>query len=234
MYAFQHGIIASGGGGSATNPLWDGLQAYYTADNTPNDALDTYNGTLINGATYGTGIINQGFDLDGTNDYVDLGNNFDNDGTLPMSYSFWANFNNVTASRSIFGKYLSGQIFQGLTLQADSTILFAIQQTFPSNMLRVSTVNTFNVSTWYNIVVTYDGSKNASGLKIYINGVEATYNIVSDNFTGNSSNSGSFKIGYTFGYFYGKIDEFSIFNRVLTPTEVTDLYNSGSGLQYPN
>ena len=29
------------------NPLWDGLQAYYTADNTPNDALGNFNGTLI-------------------------------------------------------------------------------------------------------------------------------------------------------------------------------------------
>jgi hypothetical protein len=38
-----------------SNPLWDGLLAYYTADNTPNDALGNYDGTLVNGATYGTG-----------------------------------------------------------------------------------------------------------------------------------------------------------------------------------
>ena len=54
------------------NPLWDGLQAYYTADNTPNDALGTYNGTLVNGATYGTGIISNGFSLDGVNDYISI------------------------------------------------------------------------------------------------------------------------------------------------------------------
>ena len=57
--------ILAGGGGS--NPLWNGLQAYYTADNTPNDALGNYNGTLTNDATYDTGIINQGFSLNGVN-----------------------------------------------------------------------------------------------------------------------------------------------------------------------
>jgi hypothetical protein len=214
--------------------LWNGLLAYYTADNTTNDALGAYNGTLVNGANYTTGKINNGFSFDGTNDYVDLGDNFDNDGSQTMSYSFWVNFNNTTSNRTIFGKYLSGQILQGLSQQSNSTILFTIQRTYPSNMLRVSTVNTFSVSTWYNVVVTYDGSKNASGVKIYINNVEATYNIVSDNFTGNSSNSGSFKIGHSFGYFYGKIDDFSIWNRVITPTEVGELYNSGAGKQYPN
>ena len=72
-YGFRNisrSILAGGGG--ASNPLWNGLQAYYTADNTPNDALGTYNGVLTNGATYGTGIINQGFSLDGVNDYVSV------------------------------------------------------------------------------------------------------------------------------------------------------------------
>src|SRR6202035_2479657 len=34
-------------------------------------------------------------------------------------------------------------------------------------------------------------------------------------------------------YFDGDIDEVSIWNRALTSTEVSDLYNSGGGLQYP-
>ena len=214
------------------NTLWNDLLAYYTADNTTNDALGNYNGTLVNGATYGTGIINQGFSLDGVNDYVNLGNNFDNDGSQAMTFSFWCKLNNTTSNRSIFAKYNGGQVFYGLTLQSDSTFLFVIQQTYPSNMLRVATIETFNTSTWYNVVISYDGSKSSSGVKIYINGIEATYNIVSDNFTGNSSNSGTFKIGYTFGYTSGIIDEFAIWNRELTASEVTQLYNSGAGLQY--
>ena len=70
--------------------LWNDLLAYYTADNTPNDALGNYNGTLVNGATYGTGIINQGVSLDGINDYVDMGNVLDFDGSTPFSFNFSA------------------------------------------------------------------------------------------------------------------------------------------------
>lgn len=33
--------------------------------------------------------------------------------------------------------------------------------------------------------------------------------------------------------FYGKIDEFAIYNKVLTESEILKLYNSGSGNQYP-
>ena len=76
MSRYYDNLIASMVKADPTNPLWDGLQAYYTADNTSNDALGNYNGTLVNGTTYGTGIINNGFSFDGVNDYVDLGNNF--------------------------------------------------------------------------------------------------------------------------------------------------------------
>ena len=218
------------------NPLWNGLLAYYTADNTPNDALGTYNGTLVNGTTYGTGIINQGFSLDGVNDYVDFGNNFDNDGSQIQSFSLWYKTSDVTKNQSIFSKYTgSGQVLYGLTKQTNTKLIFIIQQTYPSNMLRVESNTVLINNTWYHITVTYDGSKNASGVKIYINGVESTYNIVADVFTGNSSNTGTFKISSpNIGYIGGLIDELSIFNRVLSSTEATELYNAGAGKQYPN
>ena len=67
MFLINPYILQASGGAFP----YTGIQAYYTADNTANDATcNGYNGTLVNGATYGTGKINQGFALDGINDYV--------------------------------------------------------------------------------------------------------------------------------------------------------------------
>jgi len=97
--------------GNSSNPLWNGLLAYYTADNTPNDALGTYNGTLVNGATYGTGIINQGFSLDGVNDYINLGDNLDI-GLDSWTYNFWINMDTINRNNSILTKTDSGNSWE--------------------------------------------------------------------------------------------------------------------------
>jgi len=61
--------------------------------------------------------------------------------------------------------------------------------------------------------------------------------IVEDNLTGSISNSIDFNIGARNSatqYTNGIIDEVGIWDRVLTSTEITELYNSGVGKQYPN
>ena len=79
-----------------TPTIWNNLVAYYTADNTANDAKGTYNGTLVNGTTYATGKINNGFSFDGVNDYVDLGFGYRRSKTEPFSYSFWTSTSSLS------------------------------------------------------------------------------------------------------------------------------------------
>jgi len=221
------------GGGAVGNPLWNDLLAYYTADNTPNDALGTYNGTLTNGATYGTGIINNGFSLDGVNDYVDIGNNLDFSGDTPFSFSCWvdSNSNNV----DVFGKYTSSGIIKGyaLSILSSGLLRFYLQNNNSTDRIRVDSTTAIT-SGLKHITVTYDGSTDANGIKIYINGVSDTLSILTNGFTGGLSSTVSFTIGTGagFGFFNGIIDEVGIWNRELTASEVTELYNSGSGLQY--
>ena len=84
---------------SPNSTLWNDLLAYYTGDGTPNDALGNYNGTLVNGTTYGTGIINQGFSLDGVNDYVAMSPVIGASLSAPNkshSYSAWVYPTNLT------------------------------------------------------------------------------------------------------------------------------------------
>ena len=217
------------------NPLWDGLQAYYTADNTPNDALGTYNGTLVNGATYGTGIINNGFSLDGVNDYVDFSTNwFRKSKTEPFTFSFWVNLQ-VDVTSTIFS---NGVDYGHWAFLNTRYVTFQIGDD-QSRYLRVRSTSQITLNTLTHVTVTYNGTPNVSGFSIYINGASDTVVNVTNILTSDTPLTAIIpSIGRRPGgnayYFNGIIDEVGIWNRVLTSSEVTELYNSGAGKQYPN
>jgi hypothetical protein len=219
------------GGGAVGNPLWDGLQAYYTADNTGNDALGTYNGTLTNGATYGTGIISNGFSLDGVNDYVDVSPSLGASLTAPtssFSYSAWIY---KTKSGQAVIVQNGGSNF-GCSMSVTSGGYLGLFYGGGSGVAGVSVgTGLINLNTWHHCVVTYDGAGN---IAFYKNGSAVDTQTVSwtDGVGTADAWIGSF-LGAS-NYFGGIIDEVGIWNRVLTSSEVTELYNSGAGKQYPN
>ncbi len=230
MFLINPYILQAGG-----NPLWNGLQAYYTADNTPNDALGTYNGTLVNGATYGTGIINNGFSLDGVNDYVDFGNNLDFDGTSAFSISCWVK-SNALATVSIVSKMSSGTVGYDLHV-VGGKIRLALINSFTINNIIAQGGTALSTGVWYNIVATYDGSQDISGVSISINGVAETITTIYNNLSLSISNAGILSVGSRNGaslFLNAIVDEVGIWNRELLASEVTELYNSGAALQYPN
>jgi|GEM_PF-898369 len=98
----------------------------------------------------------------------------------------------------------------------------------------VSARDNIVVGQWSHIAVTYNGSNGQ--IIIYINGTEVAYetwnsggsgNIVSDN--ENALYIGRYTTDLADRYFKGKIDEIRIENRVLSASEISDDYNSGSG-----
>ena len=218
---------------ATSSTLWNNLLSYYTADNTPNDSKGSINGTLFNGATYGTGKINNGFSLDGVNDFVDFGNNFDFDGSTAFTFSFWMNLSNLT-DKTIIGKWNSGN-FGYLFFLIGSKLRIALSNNVSTNILRIDTVNSLTTGLKH-IVISYDGSKNVSGLTVKIDNTSQSLTTLNNTLTGSISTTDSFRISPNvvgLNYMVGIIDELAIWNRVLTATEVTELYNTGSGKQYP-
>lgn len=217
-----------------SNPLWNNLVSYWTGDNTPNDAKGTNNGTLTNGATYGVGKINNGFSLDGTNDYLAFGNVLNFDGSTPFSFSLWVKFNAIPYS-VLFGKFGGG--FTGYEIAASSSGNLRIYMSSGSGTLDLTSNCGLTTGTWFNLVLTYDGSKTASGVKFYSNGVLKTNDTPSsNNLTGTIATTGLLSIGCRTGgssFVNGIMDEIGVWSKVLTLTEVTELYNAGAGKQYP-
>jgi|DEB0MinimDraft_10_1074344.scaffolds.fasta_scaffold136588_1 hypothetical protein len=214
------------------NPLWDGLQAYYTADNTPNDALGTYNGTLVNGATYGTGIINQGFSFDGLNDYVQLPDNC----FKPLndfSINTWINITGTNIG-TVFCAQYSNRGFRVDVLNSNK-IFFRF---FDSSGTSYDLTSTGTITRGVNQMITIT-KDSVNGLKVYINGVfdsgnavltDVGYDAVNPTLT--SIGTARYQIPNFIQWYNGVIDEVATFTDVLTSSEVTELYNSGAGLQY--
>jgi hypothetical protein len=228
-----YGIINSMKKGVASNPLWNNLLSYWTGDNTPNDAKGTNNATLTNGATYTTGKINNGFSLDGTNDYLAFGNVLNFDGSTPFSFSWWVKINTASYNAH-FGKFGGG--FAGYEI-ANSGGNIRLYMASGSGTLDVTCGCGVTSGNWFHIVLTYDGSKTASGVKFYSNGVLKTNDApASNNLTGSIATTGNLSIGCRTGgssFVNGVMDEIAVWSKVLSSTEVTELYNSGSGKQYP-
>jgi len=227
---------------TGSSSLNTSLYAAYNAESNANDSFGTNNGTAVGGLTYTTGKIGNAFQFNGTNAYVELGDVMDV-GTSSWSYSMWFKTNDAVNNGICFSKSFaggeSGRFWGGYfnnrfswNFQADTNVIY-------TETNNGSIVN----NTWYHVVCILDRNDK---LKLYINGSLQTLNVtsgtnnlipyVSYNFNTNKP----FRIGaYTdsdnttaTALINGQIDAFNVWNKVLTQSEITELYNSGNGAQY--
>lgn len=215
-----------------------GVVHYYTFDGDADDSLGTANGT-VNGATQTpSGIIGTAYYFDGVNDYID--SNF-----LPSDFasqngdwsvSFWINSNESSPGGNdmVYGAYTAAASdYVQANWQSAGTMRNAIGHDATVN--GVITTTALNTGSWYHVVYTYDGSN--YNHSVYVNGVyEAStvtdpgaYSASIDLFFGARNSDGSPGI-----YFNGILDEMAFWqNNTLQQSDVTELYNSGAGKQYP-
>ncbi len=88
---------------------------------------------------------------------------------------------------------------------------------------------------WIHLVLTYDGDKNSSGIKLYLNGVQNDVsNYASGAFDGVENLAAPVYIGRSgTSYANGLIDNVMFWSIELTPDEVKRLYNDGYGTEIP-
>lgn len=224
------GIIASRG--SALN---NGLISVYNAENNTNDSYGSYNGTGIGGLTYSLGKIGNAFEFNGTTSYVSIPNTTGHlNLTGDFSISTWV-MPMVTSAGYVlyFSNFQSGYGFNFYLDRTNNTLQLYMAGNGNFSRLEYSWVPLVN--TWYHVVLTRKASTTS---RFYINNVE-----VFGTFTGSGP---TFNPSYQAGQIYNigstlngqglapyKQDATTIWNRTLSATEVTELYNIGSGKQYP-
>ena len=222
-----------GGGGAE---LLNGLISYYKFDEnsgtTAFDSTSSNDGTLLGGATWTTGKINSGIETDedkGVRTEPLARTNQD------FTYSTWIYPTTSGSDRTTF-VHASASSSSGnnrwLLAQDDEQVRLFLNQD-SNNRVNANTNNVLTLNQWNHIVLTREGAT----AKIYVNGIQAgdwgvsNWDIWSNNnlFIGgiDDNNINSIRDGFP-----GKIDEVGLWDRALTQSEVTKLYNSGNGLTY--
>ena len=139
-----------------------------------------------------------------------------------FSISLWFNKSNmnygiVFSTYSGTGSYITSGV--AINLYTDGTIGLY------NGAARTTTSAQYSINTWYNLVVTSDGTT----VKMYVNGSQVTLNsttAVARDFTNVWINSAKYSAS-NFGI-VGKIDGVAIFDYALSSSQVTTLYGSSS------
>ncbi len=114
-------------------------------------------------------------------------------------------------------------------LLEDGRVAFGLHHMWPGNSLKVASKTRLTTNEWAHVVVTYDGSSRARGVRIFINGVIDEPEVIRDGLWKDITYGGDepdLALGYRFrdnGFKGGKVDELKIFDRALTPLEVSQL-----------
>jgi hypothetical protein len=87
--------------------------------------------------------------------------------------------------------------------------------------IRVETVAALNANHWQHVLVTYDGSRLATGVKIYVNGLPVTFRVLVDELNSTFAAKQPFVLGAggPGPRFVGKLDDLRIYGRALPAEE---------------
>lgn len=217
-----------------TENLSTSLASYYKLDESSGNASDVIgSNTLTNTgtATYSAGKINNGVDFGATTQYLGKANPTGlQKGSGPFTMAAWVKFSNFSTARYFvgFGEYSNNKL---VSLRCDSSTAWYIDDNgaaaaFPA-------VSSMSTGVWYHIVYTYPGSGNI--YTAYLNGtsIGTANNTRAPNLGTTVMGLGSRSNTSAGENLVGSLDEVGFWSRALTSTEVTQLYNSGAGLQYP-
>ena len=169
-----------------------------------------------------------------TSEDVSMGDVLGFEYNLPFTISYWYK-TTATSLQHIVGKQQSTGNFVGVSVATAATGAVDLQvvNTPVTNLIRINTTaTTFNDGNWHHVVVTYDGSTNASGVNIYVDGVDEALTTVSDNLSATIASAANLSIASrnsAAGYFDGSVDEVAIFDHELTAVEVARIYWEAAG-----
>ena len=220
------------------NLLTDGLVGYWPFNGPDMSGATAYdrsgsgnNGTLVNGPTAIPGIIGQALNFDGSNDYVNT--NY-NESLSTLTFSAWIRLNS-------FGEGNLGRIVDKRQSAAQVLLFYVDGRTATDNQLVfdrnfditsgswTTPTDSILANRWYHVAATYNDTSITNDPVIYINGVAQSLGEVSPDGTA-QTNTDNYLIGNRGAIdrtFDGSIDEFRIYNRILTAAEVLQLYTAG-------
>mgnify|MGYP000362531405 CR=1 FL=1 len=188
-------------------------------------------GTIYGGANWTDGKFGKALEFDGSDDYVNCGN----DGSLQLneswSISLW--FLVESFPDRVLGviekNWPNAKSFASWIHQTDKFLAFGVYKSDGTRVTARTSNNLISLDKWYHVTVVYDGAN----IKLYVNG---NLEVTSSPGEIGKLDTANLIIGYAMPNekFVGLIDEVLILNGTsLSAEEISDLYNN-YGYTTPN
>jgi hypothetical protein len=158
----------------------------------------------------------------------------------PFSFSVWLKPHNITARENIFSRGAGADDAASMGyefLLIDGKPTASLIHFWPGNGIRVQALTPLAPDEWKHVVITYDGSSKAAGLKLFLDGKPLATRAVADHLTlsitdwskiAADSDRQHIVFGQRYrdrGFVKGQLDEFYAFDRELTPVEAQQLFD---------
>jgi hypothetical protein len=218
--------------------LSDGLMAHFPLDETEgNGTANRVEGQpsgVYGGPgepTWVLGIVGNAVRLDGKGGHFACGESFAPERTDAFSYGCWFHADAESKRGVLFSKFASADE-QGFAVNVDPVagdVICEWSHHYPENTQIVRAKVPEIAGQWHHLFVVYDGSSQAAGVTVYVDGLALPLGIELDRLSESIQVSSPSQIGKrdTQFAFQGTIDDVRIYNRRLDEGEVQQLYEAG-------
>ncbi len=225
-----------------------GRVAYWMAENSGADSWGYWDMQGQNGLAYAPGVDGLAFSFDGVDDYVTLGpvsvSPFRQD--LGITYSFWANIP-VGGGGYVIGAPTDGlgQGYGGVAYNlVDGVVGLDWSPTAPVGDASHGATFSFTPGSWHHVVVAADFANDS--LSLYLDGTPLVVDITTPSVTdytpdsqhtpapGEDTVGARLFDGVVTAPFEGLLDEVMLYERALTPLEVSQIYTEQTPVPEPS
>jgi hypothetical protein len=214
----------------------NGPAAHYELDGSFSDISGRYQHgrTLAGEPTFDAGQIGRAASFDGDVE-VSFGNVGAFERTDPFSLAVWLR-GRGNLPMAAFQKFAGTDKRQGFEWMFDDIVLVDIQKwaarltvsvvgDAPASALRIRSRERLTLGDWYHVVMSYDGSGKAAGLRLHLNGKPLATEVVRDALRGSTRSDAALRVGSqtTGPPFRGQLDDLRVYSRLLAPAEIEQL-----------
>ncbi len=223
-------------GGSMPAPSREDLIAHYEFEGSLVDTSGGYrHGSTARGEViYSSGRVGTSAELNGET-HVRFGDAGNFEANRPFSLALWVQTTGYPAA-VILQKIEDSETRRGFQLEADEAVplpplkraqhlRFRLIHRWPEEVAEIRTRDMV-LQDWRHVAINYDGSGEASGLRLFIDGEAREVVIVRDNLGGSIRNDAPLEAGSpraSARAFKGRIDDLRLYGRQLEPAEVLQL-----------
>lgn len=220
--------VISQGPNNQPGALSNGLVGYWKTDETSGNLTDS-SGNGLTGTATGTTVVAGKFgnarSFNGTTDVITVSDNSVIKPTSEMTVGMWCNVITLSQINCAATKH-STTTNNGYAMFLNSDNKFYFQLGDGTTWAVYQAVSAaISATGWYHVV----GTHNANSTNIYVNGAASGTTGTGGTISQNTNNLLFGKNVVSSAFYIGTMDEIRIYNRALSPAEVTQLYNFAPG-----